>query len=172
MQIEPVLTVVLTGLFCVYLWRENRILLRRVSGVSIQGSNRRYKEIFDNGSDGVFVVEVLRRGKFRFESLNPAAVQAISPNEPGLGGRRFDEKSKNGNDAELARILSDLAVHLRGCLGSGLPAEYESVFRVSPDGSRKSYHIKLIPMADDGGISHILCFLQDITTRKLYEQEL
>jgi PAS domain S-box-containing protein len=172
MQIDPVFTVVLTGLVAVYLWRENKILARRLSEASIQESNRRYKEIFDNGSDGVFVVEVMRRGKFRFESLNPAAVQAISPHETSLGGRRFDENAKNGNDAELARILSELAGHLRRCLGSGLPAEYESVFRVSPDGSRKSYHIKLIPMADDGGISHILCFLQDITTRKLYEQEL
>src|SRR5512146_2275664 len=172
MQIEPVLTVVLTGLFCVYLWRENRILLRRVSGASVQESNRRYKEIFDNGSDGVFVVEVMRRGKFRFESLNPAAVQAISPHEAGLGGRRFDENANGGKDAELARILSELAGHLRRCLGSGLPAEYESVFRVSPDGCRKNYRIKLIPMADDGGISHILCFVQDITAHKLYELEL
>ncbi|HXU92363.1 MAG TPA: PAS domain-containing protein, partial [Gallionella sp.] len=172
MQIDPVLTLVLTGLFCVYLWRENRILSRRVSGAAAHESNRRYKEIFDNGSDGVFVVEVMRRGKFRFESLNPAAVQAISPHESGLSGRRFDEDAKNGNDAELARILSELAGHLRRCLGNGLPAEYESVFRISPDGSQKNYHIKLIPMADDGGISHILCFLQDISTRKLYELEL
>lgn len=177
MQINPLLIVVLTGLFAAYLWRENKILSRHMARLtqeaSTQESSRRYKEIFDNGSDAVFVVEVLHRGKFRFESLNQAAVLAICPQGTDLGDYRFDETAKFGNDAGLAFILAELAGQLRRCLATGLPAEYESAFRVSADGGgQKNYHIKLIPMADDGGISHILCFAQDITAHKLYELEL
>ncbi|HEX5338222.1 MAG TPA: PAS domain S-box protein, partial [Gallionella sp.] len=181
MQIILVLFIVLTGFFSVYLWRENKKLLRRTARLAIenstQESSRRYKEIFDNGSDAVFVVEVEARGTFCFESLNPSAVQAICPQGPELCGYRFDEtapgrKSGSGKNAGLAGILSELAVHLRRCVASGLPAEYESVFGVAADGAVRNYHLKLIPMADDDGISHILCFAQDITARKLYEQEL
>lgn len=176
MQINPLLIVVLTGLFAAYLWRENRILLRHMARLtreaSTQESSRRYKEIFDNASDAVFVVEVLRRGKFRFESLNHAAVLAICPRGSDLGDYCFDETAKFRNDAGLTLILAELSGQLRGCLVTGLPAEYESAFRVSPDEGQKNYHIKLIPMADDGGISHILCFAQDITALKETERQL
>jgi PAS domain S-box-containing protein len=177
MQIELILTMFLIGglaLTVGYSLRANRGVLRRASQLPMDGaapeSGRRYKEIFDNGSDGVFVVEALPRGKFRFESLNPAAVRAICPPGVNLAGRHLDKVSKQEMNLELSRFLDVLQRQLSQCIGSGLPAEYECMLHVSPDGARNLL-VKLVPMADDGGI-HIRCFAQDITARKLYEYEL
>lgn len=181
MQIELISTISLIGLFALtglvagYFSRANRIVLQQASGLTLDGaapaSGRRYKEIFDNGSDGVFVVEVLPRGKFGFESLNPAAMQAICPRGVDLAGRRLDKVVRQELNPELTRFLEVLQRQLSQCIASGLPAEYECLLRIYPEG-RRNLLVKLVPMADDDGLSHILCFAQDITARKLYEQEL
>jgi PAS domain S-box-containing protein len=161
---------VMVRLITLYLWPENARLMRLSMKAGAPESGRRYKEIFDNGSDGVFVVEAMPRGKFRFESLNPAALQAICPPGVDLAGRRLDKIAKQEMNPELSRFMEVLQRQLIQCIGSGLPAEYECMLRVSPDGARNLL-VKLVPMADDGGL-HILCFAQDITARKLYEHEL
>ncbi|HZW24869.1 MAG TPA: PAS domain S-box protein [Gallionella sp.] len=180
MQIE-LITVFLTGLIALigvvagYFLRGRKGVLRQAVRLPpdepAPAAGRRYKEIFDNGSDGVFVVEVLPSGKFGFESLNPAAVQAICPRGVDLAGRRLDKIARQESEPELTRFLEILQRQLSQCIASGLPAEYECKLRVSSDGARNLL-VKLVPMADDGGISHILCFAQDITARKLYEHEL
>lgn len=180
MQIELILILgligllALTGLIAGSFVYANRIALRyswSPLDQSAPESGRRYKEIFDNGSDGVFVVAVLPRGKFGFESLNPAAVQAICPRGVDLAGRRLDKVARQELNPELTRFLEVLQRQLSQCIASGLPSEYECLLRINPEG-RRDLLVKLVPMADDGGISHILCFAQDITARKLYEQEL
>lgn len=175
MQIALISTLVLTGLTSLHFWHQNRTLVRQAARHSLREPNpesgRRYKEIFDNGSDGIFVIEVLPRGKFGFESLNPAAVQAICPPSVDLAGRRLDKVSRQEMNPDLFRFLEVLQRQLSRCVDSGMPSEYDCLLRVSPDGVRNLL-IKLVPMADDGGISHILGFVQDITARKRYEQEL
>lgn len=167
--------IVLIGLVALYFWRENRTLVRQAVGLSMLAcaseSGRRYKEIFDNGSDGVFVVEALPRGNFRFESLNPAALQAISPKGIDLAGCRFDELPGRRKSPEFGVFLKELEHRLNRCIANGLPLEYECELRGAAN-SGCSLLLKLVPMLDDGGISHILCFAQDITARKLYERAL
>ncbi|HEX5336847.1 MAG TPA: PAS domain S-box protein [Gallionella sp.] len=174
MHIALILTIFLAGLITVYFWRANKILRRRMGRLSreiaLSEADRRYKEIFDNGSDGVFVVEALPHGEFRFESLNPAAQQVISPQGGNLAGCRFDQAARCGTSIGYARFFDELGEKLRQCTGSHLPLEYESCFHAS--GEQTHLQVKLIPMADDAGLSHFLCFVQDITPRKLYEQEL
>lgn len=138
----------------------------------IQKYGRRYKEIFENSSDAVFVVEVSQRRDFYFDSLNPAAAKAIGQEEFIFEGLRLNEISCNSGDPELRRILHEMQLYLAQSLDSSLPVKYESTFYFAAHEIPRTYDINLVPMADDSGIGHIFCFAQEVTARKLYEQEL
>jgi PAS domain S-box-containing protein len=175
MQIYFIVITFLIGLSA-YLWRAknglSRQLARLVNDVAALKAGRRYKELFENTSDAIFVVEVIRAGVFRFDSLNAEARQVFDRDGIGFEGKRFDEISKRSANAELWRILQELSNHLVCAVASGLPVEYESIFRFADESTLRTYDVNLVPMADDGGIGHIFCFARDVTARKLYEQEL
>lgn len=170
MQIYLIVITLLIGLL-VYLWREKRRLALLVDGTLIRNGHR-HTEIIENASDAIFVVAVARNGKLSFDSLNPAAEQVIDLDGIGFEGKSFDEIIQLTGDAGLRRILQELSIHLTRAIAVGLPVTYESAFHLTSEIIHKSYDISLVPMADDGGISHILCFAQDVTTRKLYKQAL
>jgi signal transduction histidine kinase len=175
MQIYFIAIVLLSG-FSVYLWRGKKSLaqqlLRAETEHSVLKAGRRSKELFDNASDAIFIVAVESRGAFHFESLNPVAIQIFDRDGVGFEGLHFDEIARRAANPELGRILRELSSHLARAVASGLPVKYESAFSFIPEAAPGVFDIGLVPMADDGGISHILCFARDITARKLYEQEL
>lgn len=136
------------------------------------GNARRFREIFEQASDAIFVVEVLCEGKYRFESLNPAARQAFGPLEKGWERRTLNDVADSVSEHGREHILNALIEHLDLAVESGMPVRYHDAVPVAAEGSVKNYDFNLIPMADDGGMSHILCFARDITSYVLYEQEL
>jgi PAS domain S-box-containing protein len=157
-------------------WRTRRTVARG-AGLLLDTNrgptlSQRYQELFNNSSDAIFVVEVLNAGKFRFENLNPAAEQAIDPDGDGLNGRRFDELSKLTVNHARNRILLDLSVSLAQAVATGMPVLHEGAFSVALDAHSRVYEFNLVPMVDDSGISHVLCFARDITAHKRYESEL
>jgi signal transduction histidine kinase len=139
---------------------------------SRQSVSRRYQELFDNSEDAIFVVEVLRDGKYRLESLNAVAEKSIDPHKDGLPGYRFDEIGRLTLNYLRQSILRDLSARLRTAVETGMPVRYEGSFSVMPETLDHIFDFNLIPMADDGGITHILCFARDITPHKRYAQEL
>lgn len=174
MQIYFIVILFLIG-FSVYLWRAKeslaRQLLRAENEASALKGGQRSKELFENSSDAIFVVEV-ERDVFRFESLNPVAMRAFERDVTDVEGVRFDEIASRTDNPELARALQELTGHLAQAVASGLPVKYESTFHLVASAVPGIFDLSLVPMADDGGISHVLCFARNITARKLYEQEL
>lgn len=175
MQIYPIVIFLLAGL-AAYSWREKNSFARQSrqgkDDASALQESRRAKELFENASDAIFVVEVERAGAFHFLSLNPVAIQIFDRAGAGFEGLDFDEIARRAASPELGRILRELSAHLAQAVASGLPVKYESVLGGISESHPGIYDIGLVPMADDSGISHILCFARDITAGKLYEQEL
>jgi signal transduction histidine kinase len=166
-----IVLIVLSG----YLWYERRHLTRQLALQGYIASRleygRYYKELFENSSDAIFVIEVVSYGKFRFDSFNPAAMQIIDPDSVGIEGQYFDEVFKHSGDAELHRIVRELSIPLAQAIEFSLPVKFESNFRFLAADIQDVYEISLVPMADDSGISHVFCFAKNITAIKLYEQE-
>lgn len=155
--------------FTIYLWREKRLLARRLSR---QMERERYREIFENAPDAYFVIEAAPAGNFFFKILNPEALRIMDPDGMGIENLYFDEIARRTGNRESPRILQELSSHLTRSVQMGMPLKYTSTFHFKSELFAKTYDINLVPMADDGGISHILCFARDVTARKLYEQEL
>lgn len=143
---------------------------KRLSKAPREGA--RYQEIFEHSADAIFVIEVLGAGVFRFESLNPVAMEALDPAENGLAGCRLDELDSGNGNHQRQLILQELSAHLVRAVETGLSKQYEGAFSVAVDGKPVIHDITLFPMVDDGGISHFLCFARDISANKLYESEL
>lgn len=144
--------------------------LRKATSKEMEG--RRYKELFEHSSDAIFVVEVLHPGKFRFESLNPVAMRGIDPEGHGLEGRLLDEISQLSCNRERSHILQNLIHQLECAVKTCMPVQYEGPFSHELNMEYAISDVRLFPMVDDDGISHVLCFAHDITSRKLYELEL
>ncbi len=175
MYIYFIIIIFLIGL-SVYAWRGKndlaRQLLPRANAVPMRGYGHRHEEIFENTSDAIFVVEVAPDGQFSFGSFNSAAMQIIGPDNADIGGQSFNEIFKRSGDTGLQRILRELSAHVTRAIDSGMPVKYESTFNFSSENISKICELSLLPMADDAGISHVLCFAKDVTAAKLYEQEL
>ena len=133
--------------------------------------DHRYRELFEHSPDALFVVEVLPGGAFRFESLNPLAAHALDPQGDGLAGRRFDEIASQTPDRERSRLLLDLSAHLARAVESKMPKRFEGALGAAKDADSRTYDFNLVPIADGGGTSHVLCFARDITAHKRYEPE-
>ncbi len=155
-----------------YFRHASRRLAQLETDIQDERANRRYHEIFENASDAVFVVEVGRDKTFRFESLNPAAEQAFDPDRMGLAGVPFDEVARRINTPRMQLVLLHLDEHLRKAVQSGMQVHYEAELYCSGGAEDCLFAISLVPMADDGGITHVLCFARDMTARALYEREL
>lgn len=171
-------TLLILALFTIalglYLWffrRAFKVNLHLVESPSWGASYRRFREIFEHSSDAVFVIEVQSAGRFRFESLNPAAMQAFDPMGTGLARKQLDESIQCARDSDHRRFLLDLAERLGQAVTSGMPVRYSATL-ASITTMERSFDINLVPMVDDGGLSHILCFASDVTTRQRYENEL
>jgi PAS domain S-box-containing protein len=134
--------------------------------------NWRYLELFESSKDAIFFVEVLKSGKFRFESLNPAAKQQIDPDGFGLEGRCFEELDKLTFNPACKRILLSLSEFLTQIIATGMPVQHEGPFSIALEANSSIYEFNLVPMADGGRVSHVLCFARDITVHKNYENEL
>lgn len=167
-----ILLIVLLGGATVYFWRTCRCPEQPVTVMQEERVSRRYHEIFENASDAVFVVEVGRDKALRFESLNPEAVRALDPGRHGLAGALFDDAARRINTPRMQIMLQHLERHLQQAVQTGMQVHYEAELFCSNGTEDGLFAISLVPMADDGGITHVLCFARDITARSLYEHEL
>lgn len=139
--------------------------LRQATGANWT-DERRFRELFEHSSDAIFVVESARQG-YRFESLNPAALEMLASTEMSLAGRHFDELTKCDPDGLLASLLRNMSHRLEHASKIVMPVHYRD-----ESSSGESYDIQLVHMVDDSGISHFLCFARDITAQLRYEREL
>ena len=108
-------------------------------------SELQYKEIFDNISVCMFLLDVTSDGRFKFAGFNPSEEKAVGLTSAEVSGKFVEEVFAE----ELAKKLT---ATYRRCLEAGTPINYDDELNL-PSG-RRNFHSNLIPMRNSSGRIH------------------
>lgn len=137
---------------------------QKAAQLDLRESEQRFRDIFDNSLDCLYLLEVTEDGRFRNLEINPAFEQSTGLSRAELIGKYIGENvSAQTADKVLAKY--------RRCLAAGTPTE-EEVELDLPSG-KHWYHSSLIPVRDGRGRIHRLVGIsRDVTGRKRMEEQL
>jgi two-component system, cell cycle sensor histidine kinase and response regulator CckA len=122
-----------------------------------------YKEIFDNFSECVFVLDVTIEGRFRFVWLNPAEEKSTGLCNADVAGRFVDDVLPEG-------VANRVVSHYRNCLAAGAVINYVDELNL-PAGPR-FFQTNLIPLRNQQGRIHrIIGCCIDFTDLKRSQEE-
>ncbi|WP_024303207.1 PAS domain S-box protein [Pseudogulbenkiania sp. MAI-1] len=138
---------------------------RQQAESAMRESEQRYREIFENVSDALYLLEVCPDGRFRNLAINPAFERSVGMSQDELIGNYVDETVP-------AETAAAVIAKYRRCVEAATATE-EEVDLDLPSG-RRSYHSTLIPVRDtaSGRIHRIVGIARDITERKRLESVL
>lgn len=137
---------------------------RKLAEEALRESQWRYREIFDNVLDSLFLLEVTDDGHFRNLEMNPALVKSSGIKIEQMLGKLIEETVPE----EVASIVN---AKYRRCVEAGHPIEEEVELEL-PSG-KHIYHSTLIPAHDESGrVSRIIGISRDITDRRQAEFEI
>ncbi|PKP30197.1 MAG: hypothetical protein CVT99_14300 [Bacteroidetes bacterium HGW-Bacteroidetes-16] len=140
------------------------ITVRKQAEAALRQSEWRYREIFDNVLDSLFLLEVTSDQRFRNLEINPAFEKSTGLPREQLIGKFIEETVPE----DVASIVN---AKYRHCVDAAHAIE-EEVELDLPTG-RRYFHSTLIPARDEAGhIYRIIGISRDITDRKLAEDEL
>ena len=117
----------------------------RASAEALRESELQYKEVFENISVCMFLVDVTSDGHFKFAGFNPAEEQAVGLTTAEVSGKLVEEVFADG----LAKKVS---ANYRRCLESGTPITYDD--ELDLPGGRRYFHSNLIPLRNASGRIH------------------
>jgi PAS domain S-box-containing protein len=130
----------------------------------LSDSELRYREVFENISDGLFLLDVTEDGRFKIVEFNPAEERAVGTSTFEVSGKFLEEVIPE----ESARQA--IATYRR-CVEAGTMISYEEDLAL-PSGLR-SFYTTLIPIRDvKGHIYRIVGIARDTTERKHIDQVL
>jgi len=144
---------------------------RRISRVSetpaveqiLSEGELRYKEVFENFSECIFLLDVTPDGRFKFAGLNPAEERAVGLSSDEVYGKFVEDVLPDD-------VAKQVIAHYRGCLETGKLINYEDELQL-PAGPRH-FHTNLIPVRNgDGRIHRIVGCCIDITDLKRAQAE-
>jgi PAS domain S-box-containing protein len=137
---------------------------RKQAEQELHESEWRYREIFDNVLDGLYLLEVTADGRFRTIAVNRALEQITGVPRSRSVGKTQEETVPE----EVARVVN---AKYRRCVEAGRPIEEEAALDL-PAGLRY-FHSTLIPARNEKGeVYRIVGISRDITERKRAEEEI
>lgn len=123
---------------------------------------QRYRDVFENVSDGLYLLEVAEDGRFRNIEVNPALERSTGLSREEMIGRYVDETVSG--EAAIAVVAK-----YRRCVETGTVIDEEMELDL-PAGKR-TYHSTLIPIRDGSGRIHRIAGIsRDITDRRKAEE--
>lgn len=135
---------------------------RKMAEECLRESEKRYREVFDNSFDGIFLIEITEDQKFKVIDINPAEERLLGIPESEARGKSLDEIFP----AETATILE---ANYRRCIEAGGPLSYEETLDLVTGSS--DFFTTLVPIADERGhIYRIVGIAHDVTKRKQAEE--
>ena len=136
---------------------------RKRAEAALRESDLQYKEVFDNISVCMFLIDVTLDGRFKFVGFNRAEEEAIGLSNAEVSGRFVE-------DVFGKELANKLTADYRRCLEAGRPIKYDSELNL-PRG-RRYFHSNLIPLRNDAGvISRIIGACIDTTDLRRTQEE-
>ncbi|AXA54408.1 PAS domain-containing protein [Pseudomonas thivervalensis] len=124
-------------------------------------SEQRYRDIFDNSMDPLFLLDLTREG-LRYIELNPAFERAIGQGRTELIGRTVEQTLP-------AHAAAAVIAEYRRCVDGGVPLDEE--YELDLPAGRLTFHTTLIPVIGaNGHVQRIVGIARDITERKHAER--
>jgi PAS domain S-box-containing protein len=128
-------------------------------------SEQKYREIFDNATDSIFVFDVTTDGRFRFTGVNATSTKLSGVSDSAASGKFLEEVVR---PEQVARALP----HFRRCVETGELLLYEEQYP-RPAGGHSYLFTTLIPVREtNGSICRLIVVTHDITERKRAEEVL
>jgi PAS domain S-box-containing protein len=136
---------------------------RKLAEAALRANDLQYKEVFDNISVCVFLVDVTPAGRFRFLAFNPAEERAIGLSNAAIEGRFVE-------DIFTPELAAKLTGNYRRCVAAGRTIQFDDELNL-PAG-RRYFHSNLIPLRDtSGAITRIIGACIDITDFRRTQEE-
>jgi PAS domain S-box-containing protein len=120
---------------------------RKRAEAALHASELQYKEVFDNISACMFLVDVTVDGRFAFISFNPAEEKAVGLSSAQVSGKFVEEVF---NEELAAKLVGNY----RRCVENGAPIAYDD--ELDLPGGQRSFHSNLIPMRNAEGRIHLI----------------
>ena len=137
-------------------------LSTQLAEIELQESEARYREIFDNVSDGLTIYDVTEDGRIRFVGINPAA-ERIGAKSTGDVAGKFVEEVLSADD------LPPMLATYRECIASKKTMHYER--QIQRQGRTFDMETNLIPICNsEGRVHRLIAVFRDITERHQAEQ--
>lgn len=131
---------------------------------NLQESELRYRELFENSSECIFLLDVTEDGRFKYAEFNPAEERAVGFSNAEVSGKFIEE-------AIPAELAQQVTANYRRCVEAGTIINYNEELNL-PVG-RRDFHANLIPVRNSAGdIYRIVGVARDITEQVQTEQEL
>ena len=125
---------------------------------ALRESEQRYREVFENTSDGIFLMDVAREGRFKVVRCNPAQEKALGLKPGQATGRLVNEFLPKS-------VATAMSANFQRCVEAGVPMAYEEALDL-PVG-RRYFDTALIPVRDAAGrIYRLVGIAHNITERK------
>lgn len=130
----------------------------------LQESELRYREVFENTSDVIGIVDVTADGRFRLLDLNPAWEAVMGLARTPLIGQLLD-------DVQTSASARSALAHYQTCLQTKSALPYDELL-ITPTGEWHM-HVTLVPICNAAGnVYRIVGVGRNVTEQKLAENEL
>ncbi len=137
---------------------QEELVERQRNETALRLSEKRYREVFENTSDCMFLLDVLPEGRFKVVRFNPAEEKSVGITNAEAAGRLIHEIMP----PDIAAVLK---ANFSRCVETGSRISYEEQLDL-PIG-RRHFDTTLIPVRDiSGRVYRIVGIAHNITERK------
>jgi len=137
---------------------------RQVAEAALREREERFRLVFENASDAMYLLEVLEDGRFRNLEVNPALSASTGLTREQMIGHTQEETVP-------AAVAQEVDAQFRSCAETGLVVEEYK--QLDLPAGRRSYHTTLIPVRNGAGrVDRIVGISRDVTERESTQREL
>ncbi|HKE25378.1 MAG TPA: PAS domain S-box protein [Bryobacteraceae bacterium] len=119
---------------------------RKQAEATLYENTMQYKEVFDNISICVFVLDITPEGRFKIAAFNPAEEELVGLSNAQVSGRFIE-------DLFPEDLAHELIANYRRCLENGRTIKFDHQMTL-PNQKPRYFHSNLIPLRNAAGVIH------------------